>query len=99
VSLQHVARSISGFCDDCEGGRGSREEEDKSEPEQLLSFTEKHAAFKTVKSLFCMHSNGKYYEQKVLNLELGPFHLKHNVATQWLSRTDFSYNMLFSHKY
>jgi len=71
VSLQHVACSISGFCDDCKGGRGSREEEDKCEPEQLLSFTEKHAAFKTVKSFFCMHSTGKYYEQKILNFGIG----------------------------
>jgi hypothetical protein len=65
--LQHVACSISGFCDDCKGGRSSREEEDKSEPEQLLSSTETHAAYKTVKSLFYMHITGKHYEQKVLN--------------------------------
>jgi hypothetical protein len=44
---------------------------DKRELEQLLSFTETHAAYKTLKSLFCMHSTGKHYEQKVLNLGTG----------------------------
>jgi len=60
VSLQHVAYSISGFCDDCKGGRSSREEEDKSELEQLLGFTETYAVYKTVKSLFCMHIPAKH---------------------------------------
>jgi len=60
VSLQRVARSTSGFCDDCMCARSSREEEDKSEPEQLLSFAETYAAYKTVKSLFCMHNTGKH---------------------------------------
>jgi len=71
VSLQHVACSISGFCDDCKDGRSSREEEDKSEPEQLLGFTETYAAYKTVKSLFCIHNTGKHYEQNVLNFGIG----------------------------
>jgi len=67
VSLQHVACNISGFCDDCKCARSSREEDDKSEPEQLLGFTETYAAYKTVKSLFCMHITAKHYEKKVLN--------------------------------
>jgi len=40
-------------------------------PEQLLNFTETHAPYKTVKSLFCMHSTGMHYEQKVLNCGTG----------------------------
>jgi hypothetical protein len=59
VSLQHVASSISGFCDNCKSGRGSTEEEDKREPQQLLSFTETHAAYKTVKSLFYLPSDAQ----------------------------------------
>jgi len=71
VSLQHVACSISGFCDDCKCARSSREEEDKSEPEQLLSFAETYAANKTVKSLFCIHNTSEHYEEKVLNFGIG----------------------------
>jgi hypothetical protein len=36
------------LCGDHEGGGGSQEDEDKHEPEPVLSFTEAHSAFQMV---------------------------------------------------
>ena len=46
-----------------------------------LRFTTPHTAYKTVKSILHVHSIGKHDEQKILDVELVVFDLKHKVST------------------
>jgi hypothetical protein len=79
------------LCDDHdhESGGSGEGEEDERKPEPVPSFTEAHAAFKTVKSFFYVHSIGEHDEQVILNLELALFHLKCKVSNKQLPITDF----------
>jgi hypothetical protein len=62
--------SISGASELCDKHGGAESEEgDRCEPEPMLSFTEVHAAYNTVKPFFYVYSIGKHDEQNILNLE------------------------------
>jgi DNA-binding ferritin-like protein (Dps family) len=54
----------------------------------MLSLIKTYVAYKTVTSLFYMHSTNERDAQNILNLELELFHLKHKVATNQTSITD-----------
>lgn len=58
------------------------------QPEQVTHFTKLYITYKIVNSFFCVHSISKCDEQKVLNLELVLFHLKHKASSQQQTITD-----------
>jgi len=55
-------------------------ERDEHDLEPLMSFVKDDGIYKTVKSFFYVHRIGKHDKQKILNLELVLFHLKHTIS-------------------
>lgn len=71
------------------GNSWENEGRDKHDVEPEASFTEAHAAYKTIKLLFYTYSIIEHDEQNVLNLESVLFHLKCKTSSKQFWVTDF----------
>ena len=83
--------SVIELPDDREGGGSSKGEEegDEHDSKLVLSFTEAHTAYETVKFVIYMWRISKCGRQNFLYLELMMFRVKHKVPTEWFAVTDF----------
>jgi hypothetical protein len=73
-------------CNDWYKNRGS--EEEKHEPEPVLSFARLRDAFQRVKSFFYAHNIGER-DENILNMEMALFALKHKVSMKQSSMSFF----------
>jgi hypothetical protein len=76
------------ICEKQQQGEDVRER-DEHDLEPLMSFVKDDDVYKTVKSFFYVHRIGKHDKQKILNLELVLFHLKHAISKPTVINQDF----------